>query len=172
MPIQKSPALLVACPFCKAEVGQLCVTPSGKRANFHTDRLHDGYLADDTAENRVTRAHNQRMHDAQFDKRNLVRLSFGFSCGCTQPAGEPVPLSEANVYGVARARICDYHQEYAVVTRVTTRLAADEDTLLRVLLAADIDPLTAENVAGEQSDANRAAIRAGDPRASRYTIHG
>lgn len=169
---KNTPELRVACPRCGAPPRRHCVTPSGRRStNFHTARLHDAYVAGTTPEEREQRAHEQRVFDAQFDERNLVRLSFGFSCGCSQPAGEPVPLAEANTHGVARAHICDRHEEYAVVTRVTVRLVGDEDTLLRVLLAADVDPLTAENVAAEQCDENRAAVRAGDPKAVRYTIN-
>lgn len=149
----------IACRYCGAEPGHPCRSRSGRETQPHSARLHDSMPPPVLTEDRLAES---RRFAAQFHERTLVTVAFGFSCGCTQAPSEPVPLKEANVYGIARAHICDRHNEFAVVTRVTTRLVADADTIYRVLVAADIQPHDAEYVAGDQNDAARQArLRAG-----------
>lgn len=178
MPRPQPLGLGVACTRCSAQPGHRCTSPNGRHTNTHTVRLAADYTANNSPEDQSQREHEARMFDAQYNPRTLVQLSFGYSCGCTDSSGEPIPLGEANTAGVARAIICDRHDEYAVIIRVTTRLVADEATLKRVLLAADVgdrevdgENYTVDSIAAEQCDANRAKVRAGDPTAVRYTIY-
>lgn len=145
----------VSCRKCSAPIGVHCTSPAGNRVNWHSTRTQDAYadIADELAANAEQRAHERRMFEAQYDDRTLVALSFGYSCGCADGPSEPIPLRDANTAGVARAIICDTHDEYAVVTRVTTRLVADETTLKRILAASGIgDDLDVSYVAGDQND--------------------
>lgn len=79
-----------------------------------------------------------------------VRVSSRLSCGCTFKPSEPLPAAEAMALP-GRAVICDVHDEYAVVVRVTTRLVDTAEVLRDLLLPLTEDELIAECVAGDQA---------------------
>ena len=87
-------------------------------------------------------------HQAKFQA--LVRISCRYSCGCTQSKGELVPNIDANLMP-GSVVICEAHQEYAVVTRVSSYLEVNKDVFKRLLEANGIDPDTAEYVAVDQT---------------------
>lgn len=152
----------VACPKCGARPKQRCRSASGAETNNHVAR-EAAAAPVPTAEELAQRAHEQRQFDEQFSRRTLVTVTARYTCGCVQPTSEPIPISEANVYP-GRAGICDEHDEFVVVSGVDVALVADETTMLRILLAADIDPRSAGYVAADQNDtarANRVALGMG-----------
>lgn len=114
-----------------------------------------------TPEEIAAAAHREHQHQVYETRMAaLVRVSFGYSCGCTTLPGEPTPHREVNPHAVGGAIICDYHDEYAVVVRETVQLVDDEATLRRILIAADVDPDSAAYVAADQNGTERAKRRA------------
>jgi hypothetical protein len=102
-----------------------------------------------TPEHVAERAQQRRM--AQAMHQAPVRVSSTLSCGHSYRPSEPIPAIEAaSLPGTVV--ICDEHDEFAVVTRVTTRLVATPPVLEALLLAADVDPASARYVAVDQSD--------------------
>jgi hypothetical protein len=79
-----------------------------------------------------------------------VRVSARLSCGCTAPPhSEPVPVMDA--IGPGFVVICRYHDEYALVTRVTHHLVVDRDHAARWFAASGaMDADTAESIAAAQ----------------------
>lgn len=80
-----------------------------------------------------------------------VRVSSALSCGCRQPKSAPIKAIDANTLpgGVV---LCDRHQEYAVALRVSVYLDnVDASGLEPLFRDADIDPLTAAQIAAEQA---------------------
>lgn len=76
-------------------------------------------------------------------------VSVGLSCGCAWPARkEPILAREAIWPG--RVVLCGVHDDYAVINRVTSRLAATRAELIELLTAEDIDRITAEALVSEQ----------------------
>lgn len=151
---RRDPGLTVDCPRCNATTGKHCTGPTGKRVNTHAGRLAAAVVPR-TPDAVAADEHSRRQFEAQWHPATLVTVSFGYSCGCSDTPSEPIPLREANTYAVGRTIICDTHNEYAVVTRSTVRLIADEPTMLRILRSADVDPLSARHVARDQNDTVR-----------------
>lgn len=145
--------LAVACPTCDAQPGHRCKTATGRPTAAHTTRLAAA-APKLTAEEVAEREHEYRQLDEQYSLRTMVTVAFEYTCGCTGPRSEPIPLREARTWP-ARAVICDDHDEFAVTCGVNVRLIADEATMLRILLAADVPPGSAEYVAGDQNDQAR-----------------
>jgi hypothetical protein len=89
-----------------------------------------------------------------------LTVSLGWSCGCTTRPTGGVTNADAARPGVVR--ICDHCDEFAVLTRVTTRLADPSgDTVAQLLYAdrdADLTPDFAREIAGRQA-AERGAER-------------
>lgn len=156
MPDRPGP-LSVTCPTCDAPPRRGCHTASGKPTGPHQTR-RDAAIPLPTAEEIARREHEHRIFTVRHT--SLVRLTWDYSCGCSDGPGEPLPLGEANVYGVAGAIICDRCDEYATVVGQRIELVDTKEQLRRILLAADVDELTADCVAAEQSGAARAAARA------------
>lgn len=143
----------VTCPTCGAAPRANCRTSSGKPAAPHVARLAAA-APKLTPEEIERRQHEQRMFGEQVSKRTLVRVAFTYSCGCGTDLSEPIPLNEANTWP-ARAVICDSCDEYSVISGVDVRLVADEQTLYRILAAADVDEGSAAYVARDQNDEAR-----------------
>jgi hypothetical protein len=101
--------------------------------------------AEDVARRATAARTAQAIHSAP------VRISSTLSCGHSFRPSEPVPAIEAATLP-GTVVICEEHDEYAVVTRVTTRLDATPEVLESLLLAADVDPMSARYVAEDQSD--------------------
>jgi hypothetical protein len=80
-----------------------------------------------------------------------VQVSGRLSCGCRFRKSKPMPATEANsVPGTVT--ICDRHDEFAVVTRVSTYLVGGQDALVRRFEDAGVlEGHFAEAVASEQS---------------------
>lgn len=87
---------------------------------------------------------------ARVQFRQPVRVSYTLSCGHRGGPGEIVEASEAN-WMPGSVVICDAHDEFAVVTRVTIRLVATREVLFRLLVAHGIDEVTAEALAEDQA---------------------
>jgi hypothetical protein len=81
-----------------------------------------------------------------------LSVSLGWSCGCTtRPKGG---LTNSTAVRPGVVRICDAHNEWSVLTRVTARLEhEDENTIAQLLYAdgdADLTPDFAREIAGRQ----------------------
>lgn len=87
-----------------------------------------------------------------------VRVSLHLSCGCTYRPSAPMPNRDAAAHP-GTVTICDTHDEWAVVVRVTTRLVDTPEVLTGLLRAAGVDQVSAEAIASEQ--ATTPATRAG-----------
>lgn len=78
--------------------------------------------------------------------RTEMRVSVALSCGCSTRVSAPMPAREAPA-APGSVVICDVHDEWAVVTRVTTRLVATPEVLRRLLVAAGVPDHDADYVA-------------------------
>lgn len=88
------------------------------------------------------------MRPAHWDE--MVRLSFKLSCGCTQRKSELVKaIDAASIPG--HAVVCETHQEFAIVVRISTYLEYDAEVLERLLLAGGVEADVAGYVARDQA---------------------
>jgi hypothetical protein len=90
------------------------------------------------------------LESASVQLQEQCRISYGLSCGCNVAKSNPVKHLEANLIpgGVV---ICDRHDEYAVVIRVSAYLDDIRGATVRLLQANDVDRTTAECIAAEQA---------------------
>lgn len=149
----------VSCPKCGAQPTQRCRSRTGRETDNHIAREFAA-APKPTPEELAQREHEDRQWRAQFSRRTLATVTARYTCGCSSPTSEPIPLIDANTYP-GRAVTCEEHNEFAVVSRVDVALVADETTMLRILLAAGVDPSSAGYVAADQNDearANRIAL--------------
>lgn len=142
----------VTCPRCGAQPGRRCHSSGGRtKSTPHAARETEAYVPP-TPDELIASERARRLWDAQHHPMTRATVSLAYSCGCTEPASEPIPVHEINPLAVGTPIICDRHQEYAVTVRSTIRLVPDVATLKRLLVAGDVEPDVADYVARDQAD--------------------